>query len=68
MCRSRDRYIGFPVEKYELVRAPGVAAAARCMACSIAALLRGVAGVWKTTTFGARAPAPKAASARWPAS
>ena len=68
VCRSRERYIGFPVEKYELMRAPGTAAAARRMAALDRAGPRRIAAVWKTTTSGARAPAPNAASARWPAS
>ena len=68
VCRSRERYIGFPVEKYELVRAPGTAAAARRMAAGMARLRAASPAVWKTTTSGARAPAPKAASARCPPS
>ena len=57
-----------PVEKYELVRAPGIAAAARCIACSIASLFVASPLVWKTTTLGGRAPAPSAFSVRWLAS
>jgi hypothetical protein len=36
VCRSCDTYIRLPVEKYELVRAPGMVAAARCIARLIA--------------------------------
>jgi hypothetical protein len=53
-----------PVEKYELVRAPGVVAAARAIACSIASLLVASPVVWKATTLGGRAPTPTAFSVR----
>src|SRR5438309_11914609 len=43
-------------------------AAARCIAVSIALLLVASPLVWKTTTLGARAPAPSAFSVRWLAS
>ena len=39
MCLSLDTYIRLPVEKYELVNAPGTAAAARCIACLIGVLV-----------------------------
>ncbi len=68
VCRSRERYIAFPVEKYELVRAPGTAAAARRMAARWRGFAPRRRRVWKTTTSGARAPAPNAASARCPPS
>ena len=68
VCRSRDTYIAFPVEKYELVRAPGIVAAARCIACAIARLVVASPAVWKTTTDGSREPAPNAFSVRWLAS
>jgi hypothetical protein len=57
-----------PVEKYELVCAPGMVAPARCIASSIGLLLVASPLVWKTTTFGARTPNPKALRVRWPAS
>ena len=57
-----------PVEKYELVRAPGIVAAARCIASLIASLLVASPLVWKTTTFGGRTPVPKLFSVRWFAS
>jgi len=53
-----------PVEKYELVRAPGMVPAARRIACSIALLFVASPLVWRTTTFGARTPAPSALSVR----
>jgi hypothetical protein len=53
------------VEKYELVRAPGMVAAARCIACSIARFFVASPLVWKTTVLGARSPAPIALSVRW---
>ena len=58
------------VEKYELVRAPGVAlaAAARFIAAAIAALFVASPLVWKTTTSGGRTPVPNAFSVRWFAS
>ena len=65
--RARRRE-GCRVEKYELVRAPGIVAAARCIARSIARLLVASPLLRKTTTFGARTPTPKAASVRWLAS
>src|ERR671934_348109 len=57
-----------PVEKYDVVGAPETVAAARWIAGSIALLLVASPLVWKTTTFGARAPAPNASSVRWLAS
>ncbi len=48
--------------------APGVAAAARFIAASIAALFVASPDVWKTTTFGGRMPVPKVFSVRWFAS
>ena len=67
--RSRERYIGSRVEKYELVRAAAaVPGAARRMAAGMARLRAASPAVWKTTTSGARAPVPNAASARWPPS
>jgi hypothetical protein len=64
VCRSAETYIRFPVEKYELVRAPGIVAAARPIALLIAALLVASPPVWKTTTFGGRTPVPNAFSVR----
>ena len=57
-----------PVEKYELVRAPGMVAAARWIACSMDGFFVASPLVWKTTTSGARTPAPRSFSVRWPAS
>jgi hypothetical protein len=68
VCRSFETYIRLWVEKYELVSAPGIVAAARFIALSIAALLVASPDVWKTTTFGGRTPTPKACSVRWLAS
>ena len=68
MCRSCETYIGSCVEKYELVRPLGTAAAARAMAASIARLFVASPLVWKTTTSGGRTPVPKAFSVRWFAS
>src|SRR3954469_13173948 len=68
VCRSRETYIRLPVEKYELVRAPGIAAAARRMARAIAGLAVASPRVWKTTTLGARTPLPNDCSVRWLAS
>ena len=65
VCRSRDTYIASPVEKYDVVSAPGMVAAARLIACPIAVLFVTSPVVWKTTTFGAREPAPNACSVRW---
>ena len=53
-----------PVEKYELVRAPGIVAAAREIASAIDAFFVASPGAWNTTTFGARAPVPRAVSVR----
>src|SRR5919206_2584832 len=68
VCRSRETYILSCVEKYELVSAPGIVAAARRIARSIAALFVASPPVWKTTTFGGRTPTPSALSVRWLAS
>ena len=68
VCRSFDTYISLPVEKNELVRAPGVALAARCIAWRTASLFVASPRLWKTTTFGGRTPTPKAWSVRWFAS
>src|SRR5919204_2464726 len=68
VCRSRETYIASCVEKYELVSAPGIVAAARCIACRIAALLVASPAVWKTTTLGGRTPTPNVFSALWLAS
>src|SRR5919204_1457916 len=68
VCRSRETYISSCVEKYELVSAPGIVAAARCIACRIAGLLVASPAVWKTTTLGGRTPTPKVFSVRWLAS
>ncbi len=68
MCPSADTYIRLPVEKNELVRAPGVVAAARSIAALIAVLFVASPLVWKTTTFGGRTPVPNAFSVRWFAS
>ena len=56
------------MEKYELVRAPGIVPAARCIACLIASLFVASPLVWKTTTSGGRTPLPNAFSVRWFAS
>ena len=68
MWRSCDTYIGSCVEKYELVRAPGITAAARCIAAAIAPLFVTSPAVWKTTTSGGRTPVPNVFSVRWFAS
>src|ERR671938_11461 len=68
VCRSRDTYIELCVEKYELVSAPGIVFAARCIACWIAALSVASPAVWKTTTLGGRTPTPNVFSALWLAS
>ncbi len=69
VCRSAETYIGlWFVVKYELVKAPGIVAAARCIACLIATLLVASPAVWKTTTSGGRTPTPNAVSVRWLAS
>ena len=47
MCRSFETYAGLsPVEKYELVSAPGLAAAARAIDALIAALCVASPCVW----------------------
>ena len=59
-CRSRSR---------SCVRAPGHRRPPHAaIACSIASLFVASPVVWKTTTLGVRAPAPRAVSARWLAS
>ena len=68
MCRSFETYIRSCVEKYELVREPGTAAAARRIAAAIAALFVASPAVWKTTTSGGRTPVPNSFSVRWFAS
>src|ERR671935_417944 len=68
VCRSCETYMELCVEKYELVSAPGIVAAARFIARSIAALFVASPSVWKTTTFGGRTPTPNAFSVRWLAS
>src|ERR687888_1989013 len=68
VCRSRETYIVLWVEKYELLSAPGMVAAARLIARSIATLVVASPDVWKTTTFGGRTPTPNAFSVRWLAS
>src|SRR5437763_1250884 len=60
VCRSRDTYAVLPVEKKELVRAPGFAFAARFIAARIGALVVASPVVWKTTTLGGRIPGPRA--------
>jgi hypothetical protein len=56
----------FPVEKYELVNAPGLAFATRAIAARTAGLLlTSEPEEWKTTLFGDRTPAPNALNARW---
>ena len=69
-CAGRvDTYSGLPVEKYELVSAPGFAFSTRAIAARTAALfVTSTLGEWKTTTFGVRTPAPSAFSVRWLAS
>ena len=65
MCRSRDTYIALPVEKYELVSAPGFAFTTRAIAARTAELLvTSTPAEWNTTTFGGRWPAPSSFSAR----
>jgi hypothetical protein len=64
VCRLRGTYIRLCVEKYELASAPGIVAAARFIARGIAALFVASPLVWKTTTEGVRAPAPKVFSVR----
>ena len=60
MCRSRDAYIGLPVEKYELVSARGFAFTTRAIAARTAGLLvTSLVDEWKTTTFGGRTPGPE---------
>jgi hypothetical protein len=56
------------VEKYELEREPGIAAAARRIAAAIAPLFVVSPAVWKTTTSGGRTPVPNVFSVRWFAS
>jgi len=56
------------VEKYELLRECGTAAAARRIAAAIAALFVASPAVWKTTTLGGLIPVPKTLSVRWFAS
>src|SRR5262249_11220334 len=68
VCPSFETYIEFFVEYQELVSAPGTVAAARFIACSIAALFVASPIVWKTTTSGGRTPTPNASSVRWLAS
>ena len=69
MCRSLDTYIRLPVEKYELVSAPGLACTTRAIAARTAGLLLTSAPEeWKTTVFGDRTPAPSALNVRWLAS
>jgi hypothetical protein len=68
VCRSRDTYARLPVEKKELVSARGCAFVTRVIAARIATLFVTSPLAWKTTTFGARTPAPSSPSARWPAS
>ena len=59
MCPSSDTYIRLPVEKYELVSAPGVAFTTRAIARRTAGLaLRSALEEWKTTVLGDRSPAP----------
>ena len=60
--------MGSCVEKYELVRERGIAAAARAIAASIAELFVASPAVWKTTTSGGRTPVPNVFSVRWFAS
>ncbi len=66
--RSLETYASLPVEKYELVRAPGLVFAARSIAAGIASLLVASPVVWNTTTFGGRSPVPKRSMVRWLAS
>ena len=69
MCPSSDTYIRLPVEKYELVSAPGVAFTTRAIARRTAGLaLRSALEEWKTTVLGERSPAPSVFSVRWLAS
>ena len=69
VCRSRDTYIELPVEKYELVSAPGLAFTTRAIAARTAGLLLTSAREeWKTTVLGDRTPAPNALNVRWLAS
>jgi hypothetical protein len=68
VCPSFETYARLPVEKYELVSAPGFAFAARSMAAWIASFFVASPLVWKTTTFGARSPVPYCFIIRWLAS
>src|SRR3954468_2652038 len=68
VCPSPETYARLPVEKYELVRAPGFAFAARAIAARIAVFFVASPLVWKTTTFGGRTPTPNCFSVRWLAS
>src|SRR3954471_1339701 len=69
VCRSLDAYTRLPVEKYELVNAPGLAFTTRAAAARTAGLFAtSTVGEWKTTTFGGRTPTPKALNVRWLAS
>ncbi len=65
VCRSLETYASLPVEKNELVRAPGLVLRARSMAAGIASLLVASPFVSNTTTFGGRSPVPNRSSVLW---
>jgi hypothetical protein len=66
VCRSLEAYIALPVEKYELVNAPGFALTTRAIAARTSGLLvTSTLAEWKTTTFGGRTPTPNALKVRW---
>ena len=58
VCRSLETNASLPVEKYELVSAPGLAFFTRSVAARIASLFVASPSVLKTTTFGGRTPTP----------
>ena len=63
---ARTRTSRLPVEKYELVSAPGFAFTTRAIAARTAGLfVTSTSAEWKTTMFGGRTPAPSASSVRW---
>ncbi len=66
--RSCERYIGFPVVKYELVRAPGLTRAAAANAAATPFDLVTSPGTVTTATSGGASPLPNVFRARWFAS
>jgi hypothetical protein len=67
-CLSLETYAELPVEKNELLRAPGLAPRARSIDARMASLLVASPFVSNTTTFGGRSPLPNRSSVRWFAS